>query len=338
MQREGTATLTPLTTSHRVQAIDSVKGIAIIGVLFIHMSFTRRFDPATLADIQMLQHVFAWCVLAFFFASGYLHGNTPRTAPRWIDFVKKRARRLLVPCLLFSWGYKLALLAAKSAGMASTAPPAPPLTPLSLLVAVLSPAAPQFYFLVDLFVIAVGVHTLTRFRIFRDEMGPWILGTILLQSYWLLPLGVPHGEDPGLLPLYAASYLLGYQSSASRIPQHSRHASLRNCVLAVLGASGLAVAFARPQLLHVAVPVILLQVALRLPIRLQSPLAFLGRRSGAIYVWHTPIVMPAISLLLTHFSVNGVPLILAMTVLTLAASLAMDSLVRPFDRVGLLRL
>jgi len=105
-----------LTTSHRVQAIDSVKGVSIIGVLFIHMGFSRRFDPATLADIQTLQHLFAWCVLAFFFASGCLHGNSTHAAPRWIDFVKKRARRLLVPCLLFSWGYKLALLAAKSAG------------------------------------------------------------------------------------------------------------------------------------------------------------------------------------------------------------------------------
>jgi fucose 4-O-acetylase-like acetyltransferase len=315
-----------------------VKGISIIGVLFIHMAFARRFDPATLVNIQMLQHLFAWCVLAFFFASGYLHGNTTRAAPRWIDFVRKRARRLLVPCLLFSWGYKLALLAAKSAGMASTAPPAPALTPFSLLVAVLSPVPPQFYFLVDLFVIAVGVHTMTRLRIFRDKMGPWILGTILLQSYWLLPLGAPHGEDPGLLPLYAASYLLGFQSSASRIRQHSRHAALRNCTLAVLAASCLAVAFARPQLLHIAAPVFLLQLALRLPIRLQSPFAFLGRHSGAIYVWHTPIVMPAISLLLAHFSVNGLPLILAMTVLTLAVSLAMDSLVRPFDRLGLFRL
>lgn len=327
-----------MTTSHRVQAIDSVKGISIVGVLFIHMAFTSRFDPTTLADIRMLQRLFAWCVLAFFFASGYLHGNSAHAPGRWIDFVRSRARRLLVPCFMFSWCYKLALLTAKSAGMASTAPPAPALTPLSLLVAVVTPAAPQFYFLVDLFVIAVGVHTMMRFHSFRGEMGPWIFAALLLQSYWLLPLGHPHGEQPGLLPLYAASYLIGFQSSPHRIRQHAGHSIARNCTLATLAASGLSVAFARPQLLHLTVPVILLQLALRLPLRVHSPLAFLGRRSGAIYAWHTPVVMPAISLLLAHFSINGLPLILAMTVLTLAVSLAMDSLIRPFDRLGLFRL
>jgi surface polysaccharide O-acyltransferase-like enzyme len=302
------------------------------------MAFTSRFDPTTLADIQVLQRLFAWCVLAFFFASGYLHGNTTQAPPPWIDFVKKRAARLLVPCLMFSWSYKLALLAAKSAGMASTAPAAPALTPLSVLLAVLIPAAPQFYFLPDLFVIAVGVHTLTSLRSFRGEMGPWVLAAILLQTYWLLPLGNPHGEYPGLLPLYAASYLIGFQSAPNRLRQHSQRSSARKCALVALGVSCLAVAFAKPQLLHLAVPVILLQMALHLPLRLHSAFAFLGRRSGAIYAWHTPILMPAMSLLLARLSLNGLPLILAMTVLTLAASLAVDSIIRPFDRLGLFRL
>ena len=326
-----------MTTHERIPAIDFTKGFAIVGVLFVHMAFTSRFDAPTLASIETLRQIFGWCVLAFFFASGFLHRGKNPAIERWTDFAKKRARRLLVPCLAFSWAYKLALLAVASAGMLAAPPFRSPVTPIALLREAFTPAAPQFYFLVHLFIVAVAVHSLLRSRILEREIAPWLLAAILVQSYWLLPLDKPHGEELSHLPLYATAYLIGMLSAHPADRSH-RARMERWAGAILLGASCVSIAVFRPQVLHVAIPVLLLQVAMRLPARIQSPCTFLGRHAGAIYAWHTPIVMPVLSVLLTKIPLTGWPLILAMTIATLGISLLLSSLVRPLDRLGLFRL
>ena len=326
-----------MTTPERIPALDSAKGLAIVGVLFVHMAFTSRFDAATLASIQTLRQIFAWCVLAFFFASGFLHRGKNLAIENWTDFVKRRARRLLVPCLAFSWGYKLALLAGASFGVVAPAPFQWPLTPASIFREAFTPAAPQFYFLVHLFIVAVAVHSMIRLRILQSEIARWLLAAIFVQSYWLLPLDKPHGEEFSHLPLYATAYLLGLQF-ANPGPPLRRPLFFRGSGPVLFAASCLGIAIFKPQLLHLAVPVIVLQLAMHLPAHLHSPCTFLGRRSGAIYAWHTPIVMPILSVLLTKLSLTGWPLILAMTIATLGISLVLDSIARRFDRPGIFRL
>ena len=310
-----------------------MKGIAIVGVLFVHMAFTSRFDAATLASIAMLQRIFAWCVLAFFFASGFLHRDA-EPVESWAGFATKRAKRLLIPCLAFSWAYKLTLLAGTSFGLAPSPLSQMPRTAAGFLREAFTPATPQFYFLVHLFIIAVGIHAMLRLQILRAEFSRWLLAAILLQSYWLLPLDRPHGEALSQLPLYTAAYLLGMQSAKFANRPH-RNLKAHTLGAALLGASWLSIAVFRPQILHLALPLLLVLLASRIP---QSPITFLGRHSGAIYAWHTPVVMPLLSMLLMKFSLTGVPLILAMTIATLAISLTLDSFVRRFDKHGVFRL
>jgi peptidoglycan/LPS O-acetylase OafA/YrhL len=327
----------PANPSRRIAAIDGIKGLAILGVLFIHMAFTSRFDAATLGKVHLLQSLFAWCVLAFFVASGFLHRSSGSAAENWKSFLSKRAWRLLVPCAAFSWGYKALLFAASRAGLMDPALLPSFTTPGDILRVILTPAAPQFYFLVDLFAIAVVVHLLLRIPVFARPLALWLLAAVLLQSYWLFPLEKPHGEALTQLPLYTAAYLLGFQIARH---DHDRNlvSLIRDPGFLLFGASLASLSFSKPGLLHLGVPLLLLGIMRLAPGLSAPPLSLLGRRSGAVYAWHTPILMPAISIILAKSPLTGWPLILAITVLTLTVAVLLDSAIRRFDKAGIFRL
>lgn len=54
----------------RVDEIDSLKGIAILGVLFAHISFPDRLGEEASQVVLFLQWLFGWCVIAFFLPLG----------------------------------------------------------------------------------------------------------------------------------------------------------------------------------------------------------------------------------------------------------------------------
>jgi len=326
-----------LSTQTRIPFVDAIKGLAIVGVLFVHMGFASRFDEGTLADVRMLQRIFGWCVLAFFFASGCLHTGAGAAEQDWKAFILRRARRLLVPCAAFSWVYKALLLAAKAGGFIAAAHAPALQTTADFTAFVFTPVVPQFYFLVHLFCIAVAVFPFVRLGWLRQPWVPWLIAAILLQSYWLLPLDLPHGEALTQLPLYAASYLAGIgfaRSIETEKWRGFRHAG----GMLLFGAAVAAASVARPQVLHAVAPPLLAAFAMLLPLRALAPAVTLGRHSGAVYVWHAPILMPVISILLTKLPLSGWPLIAAMTVLTLGITLWIDSVVRRFDTIGIFRL
>jgi surface polysaccharide O-acyltransferase-like enzyme len=326
-----------LNASSRIVAIDALKGLAILGVLFIHMAFTSRFDAGTLGKVHLLQAVFGWCVLAFFFASGFLHRSSGATSQDWNAFISKRARRLLVPCVAFSWAYKAMLLAAHRAGFMESGALPSFATPADALRTMLTPAAPQFYFLADLFIIAVAVQLLIRIPAFERPLSLLLLAAALVQTYWLLPLEKPHGEALSQIPLYAATYLLGFQTA--RIDRGKGLISLlRDPGFLVFGASIASLSLSKPQVLHIGIPVLLFALMELTPRLAALPLTFLGRHSGAVYAWHTPIVMPAISIVVAKSPLTGWPLILVITVSTLAVCLVLDSVVRRIDKAGYFRL
>ena len=171
----------------------------------------------------------------------------------------------------------------------------------------------------------------------RTEFSRWLLAAILLQSYWLLPLDRPHGEALSQIPFYSAAYLLGMQAAKLMNDPH-RRLKTHALGVALLGISWLTIAMFHQPMLHLVAPLLIVSLASRLPDRVQTPLTLLGRHSGAIYAWHTPIVMPLLSLVLAKFSFSGWPLILSLTLATLAISIAWDSTVRRFDRHGIFRL
>ncbi len=317
----------------RIPGIDALKGAAILGVLFVHMAFSARFDAATLGHIRLLQDVFAWCVLAFFFASGLLHGLND-TARGIRDFATRRAIRLLIPCAAFTWMNKLLLLAAKAGGfLASDAAPAPEGL-RAVLEFIFIPAAPQFYFLAHLFAIAVVAHVLLRLRLTGNGFAPWLLAALLLQAYWFLPLEKPHGEALTQLPLYGALYLAGIGfAQAGKSPRAITGAGAAVFLIAVA-----AVATHRVPAIDAAIPPALALLFSVVPAGILAPLAWLGKRSGAIYAWHAPLLMPVLSIILVKLHLAGWPLIAAMSILTAAASLAVAAVVRRFDRHKILSL
>jgi fucose 4-O-acetylase-like acetyltransferase len=325
-----------LNPAARLPFIDALKGLAILGVLFTHMAFTTRFDAAALAHIRLLQTLSGWCVLAFFFASGVLHGHAD--AERDLkSFARRRAIRLLIPCAAFTWLNKLLLLAAKAGGLLG-ADAAPSLaTPADIAAFVFVPAAPQFYFLAHLFLIAVIVHALLKIRLVAHPLAPWILAALLLQSYMLLPLDRPHGKALTQLPLYAAAYLTGFAFARSRGAE-TRDGTFQYAGIAIFAGDIAIAAPAHPQLLHALVPLAFAALAPLLPTRIFSVPAALGKKSGAIYAWHAPIVMTALSIVLVKASLTGWLLIAAMMLLTIAASILIASIVRRFDPHGIFRL
>ncbi|MCP9884180.1 acyltransferase family protein [Synechococcus sp. ATX 2A4] len=107
----------PTKAATRFEEIDAIKGLAIIGVIIAHMSFTSRFDPETIAIIKALQLLFAWSVIAFFYTSGALARDAAITnLPQLRHFASRRFKRLILPSIVFSCTYNLILMAMKLSG------------------------------------------------------------------------------------------------------------------------------------------------------------------------------------------------------------------------------
>ncbi len=93
---------------------------------------------------------------------------------------------------------------------------------------------------------------------------------------------------------------------------------------------------ARPALCYLAAPAVLFPLQ-RIVIGPPGSLVrFLGINAGPIYVWHTPIIMPFVSIILAKYLSSPWLLIPALTALTIAISIAVAQTVRLFDRYGVL--
>jgi len=190
----------------RYAEVDALKGVAIIGVLFAHLSFEGRFDASTLNAVGVLQGLFGWCVIAFFFASGLL-GKPVGRKDALVGFVRKRFVRLIIPCWVFSVSYRLLRCGLFLTGRFSWDSPIPE-SAADALGFFLLPEGPQFYFLVYLFCVAVLFElldlTLPRF------LAYWITALAMPLSYVLID-GPARGYGPeiALWPVYLFAYAAG---------------------------------------------------------------------------------------------------------------------------------
>ncbi|MCX6922959.1 MAG: acyltransferase, partial [Verrucomicrobia bacterium] len=139
----------------RNEAVDALKGLAIIGVIFAHISFQSRLSATNLAKISVVQRLFGWCVLAFFFCAGRLTRIGQTKERGWLDFALKRAKRLLLPCVVFSVTYKACLLVIYHLFHLGQPGRFTPVSVSYWLAFVLVPVGPQFYFLPYLFVVSL---------------------------------------------------------------------------------------------------------------------------------------------------------------------------------------
>lgn len=285
-----------MSNTSRNDAIDALKGLAILGVLVLHAQF-NRFDSDTRAVVTAANAWVQWSVPAFFFAAGLLTRTPMYSGALWA-FLRARTVRLSIPFIAFTLLYKLLQI---------------PLATLGLVpkwewgVA----GGPQLYFLP--FLLAVTILVAVFVVAVRGRKSLLVLGIALMAvpTIILVPDTQTHGPHLSLLGLYASSYLAGVSVAAG--------CRITSSIL-VLVASSIMVVWVADNANMIAVvvsPLLYLFLCRFRPAALTRPFLWLGRWSGAIYVWHTPLLMPAVSILAVKVLGGG----FAALALTLTATL-----------------
>jgi len=298
----------------RTRQVDVVRGIAIIGVVFIHSSFESRFDSSTLSVCAFLSIWFDWAVLAFFFLSGLLLDERLSATV----FLKKRFQSLLIPFFFYNGLYNSVFLFWQNANRRFFAGGTGKFDWLWLSW-FHSPAF-QLYFLPDLFAIMVVIFFLGQWIKWRGT-GWLLIVNFALMVMFYQHLGWPsqsHGPEWTKLPLYFVAVLLGVAGRTIL-----REPPKLPFVLSLIIITMLALISGQPCLQSLLLPPLLyLAVSKVSPVRESKLLQKIGRSSGAIYLWHTPILLPACTTMLAALHVPsmvnfGISVVLTITVCVL---------------------
>ncbi|MEM6910435.1 MAG: acyltransferase [Verrucomicrobiota bacterium] len=291
--------------------IDVVKATAIFGVVIIHVPPIGHFNPVASEVLSVLQGVFEWAVFGFFFASGFL--TKPESfisRERFLGFLKRRAARLLVPCLLFSVIYKFSMWGLWKRGFVQSIDLPLPESTKGWVDFMIVPASPQFYFLPVLFAIQVCC-----FPLFGSFGACLRVGLALVLvgvggTLWGVREGFCslHGPEWSIMPLYGASYLTGVVFKDFRLGRWEL------ATLALLFSSLTLLAWMKVEWLrlgHLLVAPILYGLFYEagkydLGARVLRYASRLGLRSGAVYVWHAPILISACTVLVVGSFGGGV--------------------------------
>lgn len=281
---------------NRVGHIDVVRGIAIIGVVFLHSSFESRFDEPTLVICAYLERLFDWVVLAFFFLSGLLQDDRQELGL----FLKRRFKSLMIPFFACNLFYNLAfvileVLTGRQFGGHEWGPA------LLLLGWFHSPAF-QLYFLPYLFGIAVVVFLMSKVISHRGRLLLLLISLATTVTFYQ-NVGWPvssHGAQTIKLPLYFAAFLMGVVGRPFMLGAPSFM-----LVLPLVIWVALALILQQQCMLSLLIPP-LLYLGTNMVHELWNAklLQRIGRSSAAIYLWHTPILLPAFT---TVFAILHVP-------------------------------
>ena len=308
----------------RLIAIDALKGVSIIGVVCIHSNFQSRYNGAALAFVDTLQMLFAWSVLAFFFAAGFVRFSRERTEGL-ASFIRRRALQLLVPCAILSVSNRVALEFLSGLGLAR-------LTETRTLLNWLLPVPPQFYFLPVLFMLSSGLEILNRASPFGRLITASALTLLSALAAGFSDRSVPNGPALSLLPFYFSAYCSGAVGGLVAGPEPWRTGQ-KMTLLGGLAAGLVVLMIWKHQLgwFFMAPFLALLFWCARNTV-LSTALAWLGKRSGAIYLWHAPLLLPATSLLVVHIGMNGLPAVVVVLVLSISLSLLTGTMIAKYDR------
>lgn len=278
--------------------IDQLKGLAILGVIISHLNFRNGLSNNSIELLNALQLTFGWCVLAFFFSSGMVQTNKVDTYKKFYEFIAKRFRRLIIPCFVFSLSYNIVEIALSLAGI-MTWGNAMPKTGLDFFYFFFQPVGPQLYFLPFLFFIAIlgalvqAFLSLPVLKVLTFTLLPFI------YSFIETPLD-SHGDDSSIIPVYIFMYLLGMLFvEQEKEPEGFKAFSL----LLFLTVSLTCLITSSFVFCQILVPYILIYILIYILKQYKKPFSVmkalkLDKNSGAIYVWHTPIILPFVSILI----------------------------------------
>jgi fucose 4-O-acetylase-like acetyltransferase len=314
-------------TTARLDYADAFKFLAMVGVICAHLPQGGRFDAAAWAIVHSVQAATGWCVLAFFVVSGALF-RSGLARPIGLE-TSKRALRLLVPWLAFSLFYKIAVSVLTEVGLIANAQPIPS-GGRDLWIWLLQPADPQLYFLVYLFLMQVLLLLLNRV----GNYVPVFLGAASFIGWWALFLPqwgsrLLHGASIELVPLYFAFLTFGMfcGTSLKRITIMCAFASGAALLIVVIwGYVLIAWQLAAPW-------VLLLALRASEGCWVVKPLAYLGRFSGGVYVWHAPLVIAAVSIVSVALLGSGFIGVLVTVLLCFCCSAVLGVLVNRSPRL-----
>jgi peptidoglycan/LPS O-acetylase OafA/YrhL len=278
----------------RIAALDVMRGLAILGILVIHSTFARRFNEGTMTVVLVLARLFDWAVLAFFFISGFLHDQGASAGV----LLKKRLVSLLAPFLLYNAFYNLCFAGFEACGFHTGNFQ---VNGRLLATGLFQSPAFQLYFLPYLFVVTMVVWALNKLS--RRHRGRVNIGMLLLVLVFYVTTGFPrvsHGPDYAKLPLYLGAYLIGLVGR----PLFEKPCRVPGMVRVTLGVVLCLLVLLRITWVSLLVPPLLFYAVAATRLLHESRLlASLGKLSGSIYVWHTPVMMPFFTLLLAHLRV-----------------------------------
>jgi hypothetical protein len=302
---------------NRMPELDTLRGVAIFGVLILHSSFTSRFSEQTLAIQALLARLFDWAVLAFFFSSGFLY-------TRSLSFpvtLKKRCMSLLIPFLLYNVFYNLCFAGAEAMHWLPAEESVS--TSIPLISGLFRSPAFQLYFLPYLFLVSVGICGLDKLYRRHHE---WVYRVLLLSTLgfymWHGYPEVSHGPAMVKLPLYLAAFLVGVMGR----PVLERESVNPWLFATTLGILLCILPLMRLPVISLAVPPFMVGLAKAIPKMANSKLLLsMGMMSGSIYVWHTPLVLPALTRLLAGIGVPSLFVFFGSLALTLAACMFLRS-------------
>lgn len=308
-------------TKQKDAALEAMRWICIVAVVLHHGISVQRHSPSTIEEIKVLQEWLQWCVPGFFLVSGFLQ---PLGRPLGSQFLA-RSRRLLLPYVVVSILGFLAVAGLQVSGLQSY-PEAQTLTIPYLATQLLWLAGfgPQMYFLPYLLLVWMLVVPLTRFVPGRGIVFVFA-GLLAMQgATWMFPSGV---LGPGLDKLlgYATAFAGGVSMRAWGRENEGRFA---------LVATGLgilaALATGHAWMVSLVVPTAMKWALSKLP--LEGLVVALGRLGspGAIYLWHTPLVLPACSKVLGAAGLLDWPNYAVSCLMACAAALAIGRILSRF--------
>jgi fucose 4-O-acetylase-like acetyltransferase len=232
---------------------------------------------------QQLANIVDWvdgAVVGFFFISGYLY----KAQPDVYGYAKKQAIRLLVPFVLFSLAYTVALAILGKLSIQQGV----------IATLTLHGAGMQLYFLPFLLIVTVGFAFFGKFTPAKYQSNSeWYILLAVAILCFALPTDGSTGSDYKLLSLYLLGFLLGkhFKSSTQLTPQIG-------IVLA-----GLLMGNFDPRFFDVA-GIIALFVLLNSISNLLPSRRLPG--SGGVYLLHTPLVNFSVSAALIQIGITQV--------------------------------
>ncbi len=319
-----------LLESRRFHEIDALKAFAITGVVFGHMSFVGRFPPGAMALVEWLQTwLTSWAPLAFFWASGFLvQRSISRRKRSWTQHMKERARRLLVPFVLFSVLYSIALYLLSRFNLLDPASlPWNNSAPGMYYFVMLIPGAGHYFFLF-LFVISFIIDPL----LLRGWVFPGALVAaavaLALNAWWLGLPKMHHGPWPDLLGISSLAYALG---AVAGVPGRFRSSHFAVCLAGLAALALVGWRLAVPPFYWMLVPPLIFALFQAVP-KLRGFIyrTRVGQRAAAILVWHSPLLLAGVSIVLARVTQNPLILVFGSATLTILGCFAMDWFVRQF--------